>query len=77
MARLLNFTLIESLTVGIGMCGRAEMAFIFASIGLSMHIIDNTIFTVLGFTIFLLNLLTSIGLKVCDVVLKGKEKEII
>ncbi|MEE8513579.1 MAG: cation:proton antiporter [Gammaproteobacteria bacterium] len=75
MARLLKFTWIESLTVGVGMCGRAGMAFILAAIGLSMGVIDNTIFTVLIATTFLLNLLTSGGLKACSVTLEKNKRE--
>ncbi len=70
MARLLRFTWIESLTVGIGMCGRAEMAFILASIGFTLNIIDSVIFTVLISTTFLLNIFASIGLKACQVGLR-------
>ncbi len=70
MAKLLRFSWIESLTVGVGMCGRAEMAFILASLGLSMGAIDTRVFSVLIFTTFLLNMLTPAGLKWCATLLK-------
>jgi Kef-type K+ transport system membrane component KefB len=63
MALRLGFSRIESLTVGLGMCGRAEMAFILASIGLGMGVLDGEVFSVLIFTCFLLNLMTPLGLK--------------
>jgi Kef-type K+ transport system membrane component KefB len=62
MARLVRCSWSESLTVGIGMCGRAEMAFVLASIGLSMGTIDTKVFSVLIFTTFLLNIFASAGL---------------
>ena len=65
MARLLKISRIESATVGVGMCGRAEMAFVLASLGLSMGLIDNEVFSALLFTAFLLNVLTPIGLLAC------------
>lgn len=70
MARLLKFSRIESATVGVGMCGRAEMAFVLASLGLSMGIIKNEVFSALIFTAFLLNILTPIGLLACTWKLK-------
>jgi Kef-type K+ transport system membrane component KefB len=63
MALRLGFSRVESLTVGIGMCGRAEMAFVLASIGLSMGAIDNMVFSAIIFTSFLLSLMTPIGLR--------------
>lgn len=63
MARLVGLKWLESLGVGIGMCGRAEMAFILASLGLSMGIINAKVFSVVIFGAFLLNLFTPIGLK--------------
>jgi len=63
MARLAGLSWLESLGVGIGMCGRAEMAFILASLGLSMGIFDEKIFSVIIFSTFLLNLATPAGLK--------------
>ncbi len=62
----------EALTVGVGMCGRAEMAFILASLALAQGAIDQGIFTALIFTAFLLNLFTPLALKGCAVMLKGK-----
>jgi Kef-type K+ transport system membrane component KefB len=63
MALRLGFSRVESLTVGIGMCGRAEMAFVLASIGLSLGAIDDAVFSALILTAFLLNLITPIGLR--------------
>lgn len=65
MARLLRFTRIEATTVGVGMCGRAEMAFVLASLGLGAGIINNEVFSVLIFTAFILNILTPVGLWAC------------
>jgi len=62
MARLVRCSWSESLTVGVGMCGRAEMAFVLASIGLSIGTIDTNVFSVLIFTTFLLNIFASVGL---------------
>lgn len=73
MARLLRFSWAESLTVGVGMCGRAEMAFILSSLGLSMGAIDNKVFSILIFTSFLLNMLTPAGLKGCAILLRRQE----
>ncbi|MHC4183163.1 MAG: cation:proton antiporter [Planctomycetota bacterium] len=70
MAKLLRFSWIESLTVGVGMCGRAEMAFILASLGLSMGAIDTKVFSILIFTTFILNMITPAGLKGCATLLK-------
>lgn len=70
MARRLGFTWTESLTVGVGMCGRAEMAFILASLGVSMGAIDNYVFSVLIFTSFLLNLATPTMVKLCAILLE-------
>ena len=70
MARLIRFTWIESLTVGVGHAARAEMAFILASIGLSMGAIDGNVFSILIFTAFLLNIMTPIGMKGCAILLK-------
>ena len=50
--------------------GRAEMAFILASMGLSLGIITEEVFSVLIFTTFLLNIMTIGGLKMCAVALK-------
>lgn len=65
MARLLKFSWAESAAVGIGMCARAEMAVILASLGLTMGVLDQKIFSILIFTTFLLNMITPIGLKLC------------
>ncbi|MDH3223081.1 MAG: cation:proton antiporter, partial [Gemmatimonadota bacterium] len=62
----------EALTVGVGMCGRAELAFILASLALAEGAIAPAIFSVLIFTAFLLNLFTPLGLKGCAVLLAGK-----
>jgi len=69
MARRLNFNWTESLTVGVGMCGRAEMAFILAALGLSNGAINEGIFSALIFTAFLLNLITPAALKGCAILL--------
>jgi Kef-type K+ transport system membrane component KefB len=65
MARRKNFTWLESLTIGVGHCARAEMAFIIASLGIEMGALDKNIFSVLVFTAFLLNLITPLMLKGC------------
>ena len=62
----------EALTVGVGMCGRAEIAFILASLALTQGAIDQAIFTSLIFTCFILNLFTPLGLKGCAVLLEGR-----
>jgi Kef-type K+ transport system membrane component KefB len=70
MARLEKFSNIESLTIGIGMCGRAEVAFILAAIGLKLEVIDDVIFSIIIFSTFILNLIASLGLKGCASLLK-------
>ena len=70
MARLEKFSNLESLTIGIGMCGRAEVAFILAAIGLNLEIINDTMFSILIFSTFILNFIASLGLKGCAVLLK-------
>ncbi len=72
MAKVAKFSNLESLTIGIGMTGRAEMAFILAAIGLKLEVIDDTVFSILIFSTFILNIIASIGLKGCAVMLKGK-----
>ncbi len=72
MARRLALSWPEALSVGVGMCGRAEMSFILASLGLSMGLLDDKIFSVLIFAAFLLNMFTSVGLKGCAILLKKK-----
>jgi Kef-type K+ transport system membrane component KefB/Trk K+ transport system NAD-binding subunit len=62
----------EALTVGVGMCGRAEMAFILAALALSQGAIDQAVFTALILTAFTLNLFTPLGLKGCSVLLQGR-----
>ena len=62
----------EALTVGVGMCGRAEIAFILASLALTQGAIDQALFTSLIFTCFILNLFTPLGLKGCAVLLEGR-----
>ncbi len=72
MARRMGMPLREALTVGVGMCGRAEMAFILASLALAQSAIDQEVFTILISTAFLLNLFTPMALKGCAVLLEGK-----
>lgn len=60
----------EALTVGVGMCGRAELAFILASLALSQGAIDQPVFSVLIFTAFVLNLFTPLALKGCAILLQ-------
>jgi Na+:H+ antiporter len=64
MARPLGFSWTESAVVGVGMCGRAEMAFVLAAIGLSSGAFSREVFTVIIATALILNILTAIGLKV-------------
>ena len=71
MAKRKNFTWIESLTIGIGHCARAEMAFIIASLGIEMGALDQNVFSVIVFTAFLLNLATPLMLKACATFLKN------
>lgn len=72
MARLAKFSKLESLTIGVGMTGRAEMAFILAAIGLKLEVLDETVFSILIFSTFVLNIVASIGLKGCAILLKRK-----
>jgi Kef-type K+ transport system membrane component KefB len=69
MARLLRFSWIESFVVGVGMCGRAEMAYILTALGLQLEVFSSEVFSVLIFTTFALNTLTAIGLKGCAITL--------
>jgi Kef-type K+ transport system membrane component KefB/Trk K+ transport system NAD-binding subunit len=62
----------EALTVGVGMCGRAEMAFILAALALSQGAIDQAIFTSLVMVAFALNLFTPLALKGCAEMLQGR-----
>ncbi len=65
MARLLKLSWLESLSVGVGMCGRAEMAFVLISLGLTLGVFDAHVFSVLVFSAFLLNLFTPAALYAC------------
>jgi Kef-type K+ transport system membrane component KefB/Trk K+ transport system NAD-binding subunit len=71
MALRMGMSVREALTVGVGMCGRAELAFILASLALAQGAIDASTFSVLVFTAFLLNLFTPLALKGCAVLLEG------
>jgi Kef-type K+ transport system membrane component KefB len=72
MARLLKMSWLESLSVGVGMCGRAEMAFVLSSLGLTLGILDAYVFSVLIFSAFLLNLFTPLGLLACVAAIKRR-----
>lgn len=72
MALRIGLPFREALTVGVGLCGRAEMAFIIASLALAQGAIDQTTFSALIFTAFVLNLFTPLGLKGCAILLEGK-----
>ncbi|MDP6376069.1 MAG: cation:proton antiporter [Pseudomonadales bacterium] len=72
MAMRIGMPVREALTVGVGMCGRAEMAFILAALALSQGAIDQTIFTALILVAFLLNLFTPLALKGCAAMLEGQ-----
>ena len=72
MAKVAKFSNIESLTIGIGMTGRAEMAFILAAIGLNLNVISDALFSILIFATFILNFFATFGLKWCAVLLKRK-----
>lgn len=63
MAKMAGFNNSESLTIGIGMTGRAEMAFILSAIGLKMQVLNDTLFSILVFSTFLLNIFATFGLK--------------
>ncbi len=65
MAKVSKFSNIESVTIGIGMTGRAEMAFILAAIGQKMGVLDDALFSIIVFSTFLLNLFAIVGLRVC------------
>lgn len=73
MAKLARFSTVESVTIGIGMTGRAEMAFILAAVGQKMEILDDNLFSIIVFSTFLLNFFASFALKYCAVVLKRKK----
>ncbi len=72
MALRLGLPAREALTVGVGMCGRAELAMILASLALAQGAIDLSTFSVLIFTAFILNLFTPLALKGCSVLLEGR-----
>ena len=72
MALRMGLSAREALTVGVGMCGRAELAMILASLALTQGAIDPSIFSVLIFTMFVLNLFTPFALKGCSVLLEGR-----
>jgi len=72
MALRMGMPRFEALTVGVGMCGRAEIAFILAALALSQGAIDNPTFSALIFTAFILNLFTPLALKGCASLLQGK-----
>jgi len=72
MALRMGLPRLEALTVGVGMCGRAEIAFILASLALSQAAIDKPVFSALIFTAFILNLFTPLALKGCAILLQGK-----
>lgn len=72
MALRLGMPWREAMTVGVGMCGRAEMAFILAALALAQGVIGQETFSVLIFTAFLLNLFTPLALKGCAVLLEGR-----
>ena len=65
MARLLKFSWTESFSVGVGMCGRAEMAYVIAALGFQLGAFDARVLSVMIFVTFLVNIFTSVGLKLC------------
>ncbi len=69
MAKRKHFTWIESLTIGVGHCARAEMAFIIASLGIEKGALDTSVFSILVMAAFLLNLVTPVTLKGCATLL--------
>ena len=70
MALREGFSRLESICVGVGMMGRAEMAFVLASLGFHMKAISSEVFSILIFTTFLLNIMTILGLKMISVKLQ-------
>jgi len=70
MAKRKYFSWVESLTIGVGHCARAEMAFIIASLGIEMGALDKNVFSVVVFTAFILNLATPLMLKGCATLLE-------
>lgn len=73
MARLIKMSWPESLTVGVGMCGRGGMAFALTSMGLTLGVYDANVFSVLIFTAFLMNLFTPTGLVACITALRREK----
>lgn len=73
MAKASRFSNIESITIGVGMTGRAEMAFILAAIGQKMSILDDNLFSIIVFSTFLLNFFASFGLKYCAGIIRKKQ----
>ena len=65
MARLLKFSWTESVAVGVGMCGRAEMAYVIAALGFQLGAFDARVLSIMIFVTFLVNIVTSVGLKLC------------
>ncbi len=65
MARLLKFSWLESFSVGVGMCGRAEMAYVIAALGFKLGAFDAKVLSAMIFVTFLVNIFTSAGLKFC------------
>lgn len=65
MARLMKFSWTESFSVGVGMCGRAEMALVIAALGFKLGAFDANVLSVMIFVTFLVNIFTSAGLKLC------------
>lgn len=65
MAKLLKFSWLESLSVGVGMCGRAEMAYVIAALGFQLGAFDAKVLSAMIFVTFLVNIFTSAGLKLC------------
>lgn len=72
MAKLAKFSNAESFTIGVGMVGRAEMAFILAAIGLKLGAISDSVFSILVFSTFILNIIATFGLKGASILLKRK-----
>ncbi|PXY03070.1 hypothetical protein DF185_02975 [Marinifilum breve] len=75
MAKLAQFSTVESITIGIGMTGRAEMAFILAAIGQKLQILDNNLFSIIVFSTFILNFFATFGLKYCAGVIKRNQNK--
>lgn len=76
MARLLKMSWLESLGVGIGMCGRAEMAFVLISLGFTLGVFNANVYSALIFTTFLLNLFTPAGLHACVSIMRKSKTDL-